>query len=201
MQKRKLKRQLINLAIITAIVGYMMCMPSTATVYKSETVQEEVATTTPEVVPVIVPVEKPVPKIGRKLTPAELEKWKIEREATLKVELSKYFDEATGRVALAVIKQESSMSNEAIAYNCYYTKLDKNGKTVKYSTFCKKGDEGKAWSVDCGIAQINLVGKKSCPDYTKDLTWSIDKMVEMHKVRGFNPWVAYTSGAYKKCLE
>src|ERR1035437_2156717 len=57
------------------------------------------------------------------------------------------------KIALAVFKHESNLKLDSINYNCRY-----NGK----STFCKKGDIYKAWSVDCGIAQINIKGN-ICP--------------------------------------
>ena len=56
------------------------------------------------------------------------------------------------RVATAVLKAESGMKLNAKNYNCFYYRNDGS----KYSTSCKKDDKSKAWSVDCGFAQINV---------------------------------------------
>ena len=108
--------------------------------------------------------------------------------------------------ALAIIKEESSMRTDAQSWNCHY---DKEGnvhakaiKGVTKSTFCKAGHEKYAWSVDCGITQQNIVGAKSCPAYTFDMDWSIQKMAVKYEERGnWTAWSAYTSGRYKRWLE
>lgn len=114
------------------------------------------------------------------------------------VELLKlYFpDYAQARIMAAVLQHESQFKVNAKSYNCYYT--NKQGK--KYSTFCKKGDEHKAWSVDCGIAMLNYHGKV-CPAYTMDPKLALAKTKSMVEKRGFQPWVSYTSGAYKQYLK
>jgi hypothetical protein len=111
--------------------------------------------------------------------------------------LKKYFPEySKARVMAAVLQHESQFQVDAKSYNCYYT--NKQGK--KYSTFCKKGDEQKAWSVDCGIAMLNYHGKV-CPAYTFDPELALIKSKELVEKRGFNPWVSYQTGAYKKYLK
>jgi len=94
-----------------------------------------------------------------------------------------------GEIALAVFKAESRLKNDAINYNC---EGYPNG-------ICPKGLEHKAWSVDCGIAQINTLGK-TCPKELFDPEVNIKKAKEMHSKRGFQPWYTFKDGVYKKYL-
>ncbi len=95
------------------------------------------------------------------------------------------------KVALAVFKHESEgLKLNAINYNCRY-----NGR----STFCKKGDIQKAWSVDCGLAQVNVKGKV-CPKELMTLEGNMQAVEKIYKEQGLNAWVSYKSGAYKKFL-
>jgi len=106
--------------------------------------------------------------------------------------LKKYFPEwEEARTAAAIIQAESKFKPDAKNYNCYYT--NKAGK--KYSTQCKKGDEHKAWSVDCGVAQLNYHGK-ICPAWTLDPELNIKKMSDMYSKRGWSPWVTYNKGLH-----
>lgn len=110
--------------------------------------------------------------------------------------LKKYFPEySEARTMSAILEAESHHNPNTVNYNCYYTK---DGK--KYSTTCKKGDEGKAWSVDCGIAQLNYYGKV-CPSWTMQPEVAIIKVKDMVTKRGFQPWVAYNNLSYKKYLK
>ena len=97
---------------------------------------------------------------------------------------------ANAKIATAVLKHESGMKLTAINYNCRY-----DGK----STFCKPGDRSKAWSVDCGIAQVNIKGK-SCPIRLLTLEGNMMEVERIYKQQGLNAWVSYKSGAYKKYL-
>lgn len=94
------------------------------------------------------------------------------------------------KVALAVFKHESGLNVNAINYNCIY-----NGK----STFCKKKDISKAHSVDCGIAQLNFLGK-ICPTESLTVEGNLATAKKMYDERGFTPWVSFTTGRYKKFL-
>lgn len=129
---------------------------------------------------------------------AKEEDWEMLSSNKEIVELLKQFfpDYAQARIMAAVLQHESQLNPNAKSYNCYYT--NKQGK--KYSTFCKKGDEHKAWSVDCGIAMLNYHGKV-CPAYTMDPKLALAKTKSMVEKRGFQPWVSYTSGAYKQYLK
>jgi hypothetical protein len=94
-------------------------------------------------------------------------------------------------VATAVLKHESQgFKLDAKNWNCIY-----NGK----STFCKKEDRSKAWSVDCGIAQINVRGQV-CPKELMTLEGSMERVEKIYKEQGLNAWVSYKTGAYKKFL-
>ena len=93
---------------------------------------------------------------------------------------------AKAKIATAVLKHESGMNLTAINYNCRY-----NGK----STFCKKGDEHKAWSVDCGIGQTNVKGKV-CPQELLTLEGNMKKVEQIYKSQGLNAWVSYKNKKY-----
>lgn len=104
-----------------------------------------------------------------------------------------YIDKIFGKdakIAKAVIFHESNNKLDAINYNCRY-----DGK----STFCKKGDEHLAWSVDCGISQINTKGKV-CPEDLLTLEGNMKATEKIYKEQGLNAWISYSSGAYKRFL-
>ena len=108
---------------------------------------------------------------------------------TFEQEMNRIFGDKT-KIAYAVIMHESNMNYKAINYNCIY-----NGK----STFCKKGDESKAWSVDCSVAQINVRGQ-SCPAELMTPEGQIKAIERIYKEQGLNAWMSYKTGAYKKFL-
>ena len=111
--------------------------------------------------------------------------------------LKKYFLEYTqARTAAAIIQAESKFIADAKNYNCYY--IDDKGK--QYSAQCKKGDEYKAWSVDCGMAQLNYHGKV-CPSWTMDPELNIKKMKSMYDNRGWTPWVTFNKGLHLTYLK
>lgn len=97
---------------------------------------------------------------------------------------------AKAKIAEAVLKHESGMKLDAINYNCRY-----DGK----STFCKNGDRAKAWSVDCGIGQVNVRGTV-CPKHLLTLEGNMEAVEKIYKQQGLNAWVSFTNGAYKKFL-
>lgn len=103
----------------------------------------------------------------------------------------KYYFPENYEMALAVAKAESRLNPNAKNYNCRYDGV---------STFCKKGDEINAWSVDCGVFQINTKGL-SCPDSLLDFQKNIEHARKMYNDRGWNPWVAYSGEHYKKYME
>ena len=104
------------------------------------------------------------------------------------------------KVAKAILKHESGLNLKEKGYNCYYYRKNKDGKTVRYSTSCKtKEDREKAWSVDCGIAQINVKGQV-CPANLMNLDGAMKALEKKYKTEGLTAWVSYTSGAYKRFM-
>lgn len=94
------------------------------------------------------------------------------------------------KVAVAVAKSESGLDPNAKGYNCRYGNR---------STSCKPEDRHKAWSVDCGVYQINTLAKE-CPDHLMDVDTNIRIAKEMQSKRGWNPWVGYWNGQWKNHL-
>ena len=98
-------------------------------------------------------------------------------------------------IAVAVAKSESGLHSNAMGWNCHY--YDAQGK--RYSKACNPEDRPKAWSVDCGVMQINHLGK-TCPSHLFDPDENIRIGRDMFNSRGFSPWVAFTNGLYLKYL-
>lgn len=69
---------------------------------------------------------------------------------------------------------------------------------------CTRDNRGlnKNGSVDIGLAQINWRPGNPWHSYEQlqDCKYNLDVALEMYKRRGFQPWYAYTKGAYKKHL-
>ena len=98
---------------------------------------------------------------------------------------------AKAKIAKAVFMHESGgMKLDAINYNCRY-----DGR----STFCRKGDKDKAWSVDCGLAQINVRGTV-CPEHLFTLEGNMEAVAKIYKEQGLRAWVSYNNGSYKKFM-
>lgn len=101
-------------------------------------------------------------------------------------EIEKQFG-SDSKVAKAIFKTESALNPRAKNYNCYY-----DGK----SQSCRPGDEEKAWSVDCGIAQINVMAKE-CPEDLFDYKNNIRVAKrDLFDKRGFQPWVTFNEKYY-----
>jgi hypothetical protein len=79
-----------------------------------------------------------------------------------------------------VISRESKFNPNAMNWNCRYG--DK-------SMGCKKGDLDKAWSVDCGVMQLNYPGKY-CPGNIMDWKTNIALGYQKFKRQGMSAWVA-----------
>ena len=88
--------------------------------------------------------------------------------------------------ALAVAKAESGLKENAQGFNCRYNGISQS---------CRKGDEHKAWSTDCGIYQHNVPGK-TCPTNLFDPDENIQLAFEKYQKRKWQPWSAFKSGAY-----
>jgi hypothetical protein len=89
-------------------------------------------------------------------------------------------------VALAIARAESGLRPDAQGFNCYY-----NG----VSQSCRKGDESRAWSTDCGLYQINVKGT-TCPAHLFDPSQNIQIAFEKYQKRNWQPWSAWKSGKY-----
>lgn len=113
----------------------------------------------------------------------------IEIRPSFEQEITRIFG-SKAEIALAVFEHESNNDVDSINYNCRY-----NGK----STFCKKGDKGKAWSVDCGVAQINFRGQV-CPPQLLTKEGSIPYIEKIYKEQGLRAWVSFNNKKYKQFL-
>lgn len=121
-------------------------------------------------------------------------------------ETKEYIDKIFGEdaaVATAVLKHESGLNLKAKNWNCHYYKTITNKDGVeeqkRYSTSCKPDDRENAWSVDCGIAQINVKGKV-CPDHLLTLSGNMEQVEKKYKEQGLRAWASYNNGRYKKFL-
>jgi len=105
------------------------------------------------------------------------------------------------QIMMAIFKAEGGIDKngkpklEAKNYNCFYY----NEKGKRYSTYCKKEDRQKAWSVDCGIAQVNVKGQ-ICPTRLVTIEGNIESAKKIKDEQGFEAWVVYKTGKYKKYL-
>lgn len=104
--------------------------------------------------------------------------------------------------AVAVFRAESGLRPQAQGYNCYYY----NDAGQRYSTACEPADRANAWSVDCGIAQLNVAGNV-CPAEYFDPKWNIEKALEWKYLpnkraggTGWGPWVAEAKGRHLQFL-
>lgn len=98
-------------------------------------------------------------------------------------------------VMIAIAKSESGLRSNAQGYNCRYT----NAKGKLVSQACKPGDESKAWSVDCGLWQINVPGAKTCPAELFNPEVNIARANgKLQSKLGLGHWVNYKNGHYKQ---
>lgn len=102
------------------------------------------------------------------------------------------------KTALAITEAESHFNPRAMGWNCKYSEYNKETKKVEQiSTHCKANDRSKAWSVDCGLMQINVYGQV-CPEEYFDIPFNLKLAVGKYKGRGntWGAWSAFTSSAY-----
>lgn len=162
--------------VFNFLIGTLiLCIPSSIVEYKAE--QD------PKPLPVVV-----------KDTPKRVKTKKvIYTKPIVKPEVKAYIDDIFGKeatIATAVLSHESGLRLDAKNWNCIYG--DK-------SKICKVEDREKAWSVDCGIAQVNVKGKV-CPAHLMTLEGNMKQVQKIYEEQGLEAWTSYNSGAYKQFL-
>ncbi len=100
----------------------------------------------------------------------------------------------TGKEMIAIFTAESGLDPKAKGWNCEYVE---DGRTV--SKACKPEDREKAWSVDCGVAQLNFAGTE-CPKESFDPVWNVQMAKLKYERQGKQAWVASWDDNYKKYL-
>lgn len=117
-------------------------------------------------------------------------------EETVEDKIVKHFPRSH-KTMIAIAKAESNMNPNAKNWNCYYNEDETIVYNTKvkgsHSTFCKKTHRVYAWSVDCGILQMN-VRSKDCPVETIDE--HLEKAAELSRIQGLHAWVAYKNNSY-----
>lgn len=81
---------------------------------------------------------------------------------------------------LAIARAESGMNPRAKNWNCWYGEVSRS---------CDKADRPRAWSVDCGLFQKNVLGTE-CPERLFDVDININETASLYESRGFQPWSA-----------
>lgn len=89
-------------------------------------------------------------------------------------------------IAVAVAKAESGLNEKAKGYNCRYNGISQS---------CKNGDEGKAWSVDCGIMQVNTQGQ-DCPNELMEIKGNLKVAKEIKEQGGWKRWWTYRTNKH-----
>ena len=148
---------------------------------------------------IVTPMEAPIEPIAINKTKTKHKTIKAVKP-TLTPEIKARIEQGFGensKIITAIFMHESFLKVDSKGYNCHY--YNKDGK--RYSTSCKTvEDRAKAWSVDCGIAQINISGK-TCPKYLLTLEGGITAAEKKYKEQGLLAWSSYKNGSYKKYLQ
>lgn len=79
---------------------------------------------------------------------------------------------------LKIAMAESGQQSGNKGYNCYYG---------KQSMACKPEDRSKAWSVDCGLLMVNVMGT-ICPAEMFDIDYNIKAAQGKFERQGFAAW-------------
>jgi hypothetical protein len=85
-----------------------------------------------------------------------------------------------------IFTAESGLKADAKNWNCYYNGVSKA---------CRAEDRDQAWSVDCGIAQLNFSGQE-CPAQSFDPIWNVDRAKEKFLRQGKSAWVVTWNNAH-----
>jgi hypothetical protein len=156
---------------------------------------------------------EPVAQVASKTVPqrmAYLPRPKRQHRATsqfnyIELAIAEYFrDEGLSAVqeAAAIFRHESGLQLNAKGWNCEYEKWSwRHGRKIKVYTACKPEDRGSAknWSVDCGVAQINVRGQV-CPAELMTLEGNLAAAKKLYDERGFEPWVSKERGYYRQFM-
>lgn len=110
------------------------------------------------------------------------------KQETIETKIRHYFPKSW-KTMIAVAHAESQMNPNAVGYNCIYNGVSKA---------CKPEDRHKAWSLDCGLLQLNTKAKQ-CPNETIDE--HLKRASELSRVQGLEAWVAYNTKAHTKYLK
>lgn len=130
------------------------------------------------------------PTIGQAVSIPRTEEEFIERHVKERISVFGIDHEIFAKI----IEFESGFNPRAMNWNCWY---DKEGNLKEKRIFptdksvsCKtKEDRHKAWSVDCGLLQINFKGKV-CPEYLFNIDVNLSQAINKYLNGGFNHWNA-----------
>lgn len=89
-------------------------------------------------------------------------------------------------IAVAIAKAESRLNPKAKGYNCRYNGISQS---------CKAGDQGKAWSVDCGIMQINTFGQ-DCPEELMEVEHNLKVAKQIKDEGGWKRWWTFKTNKH-----
>lgn len=122
-----------------------------------------------------------------------IHKGSADEEITPKVVVEKTLEEkildALPKVFIKIGKAESGLDPKAVNWNCRYYMPTNSDPNRHVSRPCLPADRQKAWSVDCGIFQVNAKGTE-CPESLFDVDINISKTKELYDARGLQPWDA-----------
>jgi hypothetical protein len=93
------------------------------------------------------------------------------------------------KIFIKIGKAESELNPKAVNWNCWYFMPTNTDPTRKVSRPCLPGDRPKAWSVDCGLFQINIKGNE-CPQSLFDIDINISKAKAKYDTEGLGAWDA-----------
>jgi hypothetical protein len=125
---------------------------------------------------------------------------KAEVRPTIEEKIKQYFPRSHKTIT-AIAHAESHMNVNAKGYNCFYNEDETIVYTSKvknsHSTSCKKSHRSFAWSVDCGLLQLNSKGKV-CPKETIDE--HLQRAANLSRIQGTQAWVTYNNNLHIKYL-
>jgi hypothetical protein len=106
--------------------------------------------------------------------------------------------------AAATFKHESQLKLSAEGRNCLYSEGSIFTGWEEVSRACEPEDKDRAWSVDCGVAQINyrekVRGKRTCPPYLLTLQGNLAAARKRYEEQGFAAWVSNKKGLHRQFM-